>query len=60
MRKAFTMVELVFTILILGIISAVLLPRYLDISSRGQKNVEEYIIQSVQSGISLYNLKQQL
>ena len=52
--KGFTIVELVVVIILLGILAATALPRFMDVNDEAHQAVVEGVSGSLQTGISLY------
>ncbi|MEW6250903.1 MAG: type II secretion system protein [Planctomycetota bacterium] len=53
MRTAFTLVELVMVIVIIGLLAAVVIPRFGDMRSEAQNAAETGAVSAVQSGVKL-------
>lgn len=53
-KKGFTLIELVMIIVILGILSAVAIPKYFDLQSQAKTSAEKGVIGGIKSGISTY------
>ena len=53
-KKAFTMIELVMVIVILGILAAVAIPKYFDFSSNAKVSAEKGVVGGVRAGIATY------
>ena len=56
--KGFTLIELVMIIVILGILSAVALPKYFDIQTSAKESAEKGVVGGVRAGISTYYANQ--
>ena len=53
-NKGFTLIELIIVMVILGIMAAVAVPRYLDSISNAEKSAEDAVINSIRSGLAQY------
>ena len=49
-NKGFTLIELIIVMVILGIMAAVAVPRYLDSISNAEKSAEDAVINSIRAG----------
>ena len=60
-KNGFTLIELIMVMIILGIMAAVAVPRYLDSISNAEESAEDAVISAIRSGLkqaandSLYN-----
>ncbi len=59
-EAGFTLIELVMTISILGILATMALPRFVDLSGAANASVEQATIGAIQTGIELQKLKEVL
>ena len=53
-RNGFTLIELIIVMVILGIMAAVAVPRYLDSISNAEKSAEDAVISAIRSGLAQY------
>ena len=53
-RNGFTLIELIIVMVILGIMAAVAVPRYLDSISNAEKSTEDAVISAIRSGLKQY------
>lgn len=56
-KRAFTLLEVIIVILILGIIASVLVPRILRLKHDTMYSYVKYVMGSVQEGIALYGME---
>ena len=50
-NKSFTLIELIIVMVILGIMAAVAVPRYLDSISNAEESAEDAVISAIRSGL---------
>lgn len=53
-RNGFTLIEIIIIIVILGILAAVVIPKYLDLSRTTDRAVAEQLVGSMRSALTLY------
>ena len=53
-NKGFTLIELIIVMVILGIMAAVAVPRYLDSISNAEESAENAVISSIRAGLKQY------
>lgn len=53
-NKAFTLIELVMVIVILGILAAVAIPRFYDLRADARDSAEQGVVGGVRAGITTY------
>jgi len=54
-KKGFTLVEIIVIIVILGILAAVVIPKYLDLSKTTEKAVAENLVGVMRSALTIYH-----
>jgi len=57
-NKGFTLIELIMVTIILGILSAVAVPRYLGTVTKAEEAAEDAVIASIEAGLSNYAMEQ--
>jgi prepilin-type N-terminal cleavage/methylation domain-containing protein len=53
-KNGFTLIELIIVMVILGIMAAVAVPRYLDSISNAEESAEDAVISAIKSGLKQY------
>ena len=53
-KNGFTLIELIIVMVILGIMAAVAVPRYLDSISNAEESAEDAVISSIRAGLKQY------
>ena len=53
-KNGFTLIELIIVMVILGIMAAVAVPRYLDSISNAEKSAEDAVISSIRAGLTQF------
>ena len=54
LNKGFTLIELIIVMVILGIMAAVAVPRYLDSIANAEESAEDAVISAVRNGLKQY------
>ena len=53
-KKGFTLIELIIVMVILGIMAAVAVPRYLDSIANAEESAEDAVISAIRNGLKQY------
>ncbi|MCA9278310.1 MAG: prepilin-type N-terminal cleavage/methylation domain-containing protein [Phycisphaeraceae bacterium] len=53
-RKAFTLVEILIVVVILGILAAIVIPQFTDASDQANAASQDSMVQTLQSQVELY------
>ena len=59
-EKGFTLIELVMVIVLLGILAAVAIPRFVDLGASADQAAADGGIGGIKSGVSIYNASQRV
>ena len=57
-NKGFTLIELIMVTIILGILAAVAIPRYVATVTKAEQSAEDAVISSIRSGLETYATEQ--
>ena len=57
-NKGFTLIELIMVTIILGILAAVAIPRYMTTVTKAEEAAEDAVISSIKAGLETYAVEQ--
>ena len=57
-NKGFTIIEVIMVTLILGILAAVAIPRYMTTVTKAEEAAEDAVISSIKAGLETYAVEQ--
>ena len=57
-RKGFTLIELIMVTIILGILAAVAIPRYMTSVTKAEEAAEDAVISAIKAGLETYAVEQ--
>ena len=59
-RKGFTLIELIMVTIILGILAAVAIPRYMTSVEKAEEAAEDAVISAIKAGLETYAIEQMM
>ena len=57
-QKGFTLIELIMVTIILGILAAIAIPRYMTTGDKAEEAAEDAIVSSIRAGLETYAVEQ--
>ena len=57
-HDGFTLVEIIIVILLIGVISAIGIPKFIDMTESAKQASEDYTVGAIKEGLHIYEMEQ--